>query len=95
VTSIATPAPAPLTRDETGRLFGHTMGLVAITAAVFALGAYVGRDLAMGWAILFYIASFAVLIGMNAAARRSQQLAVTMLFAFGVLRRSRACSSGR
>jgi len=85
VTSIATPAPAPLTRDETGRLFGQTMGLVAITAAVFALGAYVGRDLAMGWAILFYIASFAVLIGMNAAARRSQQLAVTMLFAFGVL----------
>ena len=85
MTSIATPAPAPLTRDETGRLFGQTMGLVAITAAVFALGAYVGRDLAMGWAILFYIASFAVLIGMNAAARRSQQLAVTMLFAFGVL----------
>ena len=29
-------------RDRTRSLFGQTMGLVALTAAVFALGAYAG-----------------------------------------------------
>jgi hypothetical protein len=28
-----------VSRDETGRLFGQTMGLVALAAGVFALGA--------------------------------------------------------
>jgi FtsH-binding integral membrane protein len=83
--SSTSTAPAPLTRDETGSLFGQTMGLVAVTAAVFAVGAYIGRDLAGGWAIVFYIAAFAVLIGMNAVAQRSEQLAITMLFGFGLL----------
>src|SRR4029079_15986863 len=72
-------------RDETGRLFGQTMGLVSLTAGVFALGAYLGRDLAGAWAIVFYIAAFAVLLGMNVAVQRSQQLAVGMLFGFGAL----------
>jgi FtsH-binding integral membrane protein len=75
----------PLTHDERGALFGQTMGLVALTAGFFALGAYLGRDLAGGWAILFYIAAFAVLIAMNGAVRRSEQLAVGMLFGFGLL----------
>jgi hypothetical protein len=30
MTSTAIAAPAPLSRDETGRLLGHTMGLVAL-----------------------------------------------------------------
>jgi modulator of FtsH protease len=83
--SSTTTAPAPLTRDETGSLFGQTMGLVAVTAGLFAVGAYIGRDLSGGWAILFCIAAFAVLIGMNVLAQRSEQLAITMLFGFGVL----------
>src|SRR5262249_40253903 len=62
-----------------------TMGLVALTAGLFALGAYIGRDLSGGWAILSYLASFAVLLGMNAAVRRSQQLAIGLLFALGLL----------
>ena len=38
MTSTATAYPAePLSRDETGKLFGQTMGLVAVTAGVFAL----------------------------------------------------------
>ena len=78
-------APAPLTRDETGTLLGQTMGLVALTAGLFALGAYVGRDITGGWAILFYVASFGVLLAMNAVAQRSEWLAVTMLFGFGFL----------
>ena len=85
MTSTTAAAPAPLTRDETGGLFGQTMGLVALTAGVFALGAYVGRDASGGWGIVCFIAAFAVLLGMNAAARRSEQLAVGLLFAFGLL----------
>jgi modulator of FtsH protease len=85
MTSTTTPVPAVLSRDETGKLFGQTMGLVAATAGVFALGAYVGRDLSGGWAIVFYIAAFGVLLGMNFAAQRSEQLAVAMLFGFGAL----------
>jgi modulator of FtsH protease len=80
-----TAAPASISRDETGRLFGQTMGLVALTAGVFALGAYLGRDMSGGLAILFYLAAFGLLLGMNFAVRRSEQLAVTMLFGFGLL----------
>jgi FtsH-binding integral membrane protein len=61
------------------------MGLVALTAGCFALGAYVGRNASGGWAILFYILSFGVLLGMNGAAQRSEQMAVGLLFAFGLL----------
>src|SRR5262249_44571634 len=75
----------PVSREETGRLLGQTMGLVALTTGVFALGAYLGRDISSGWAIVFYIGAFAVLLGMNAAVQRSEQLAVGMLFAFGAL----------
>jgi len=85
ITSSSTAATTPVSREETGRLFGQTMGLVALTAGVFALGAYLGRDISGGWALLFYVAAFGVLLGMNAAAQRSQQLAVGLLFGFGAL----------
>ena len=85
MTSTSTAAPARLSRDETGTLLGQTMGLVALTAALFALGAYVGRDLSGGWAIVSYIAAFGLLLGMNVAAQRSEQLAVWLLFGFGFL----------
>jgi hypothetical protein len=42
--------PRPLSRDQTGALLGQTMGLVAVTAGLFALGAYPGRDISDGWA---------------------------------------------
>ena len=32
-------------RDQSRALFGQTMGLVAITSALFALGAYLGRNM--------------------------------------------------
>lgn len=85
MSSTSTAAPSQISREETGRLFGQTMGLVALTAALFALGAYLGRDLSGGWAIVCYIAAFVLLIGMNAAVQRSEQLAIGMLFGFGVL----------
>jgi modulator of FtsH protease len=61
------------------------MGLVAITTGFFALGAYLGRDLSRGWGIVLFIASFALLFGLNYAAQRSEQLAITFLFGFGTL----------
>jgi modulator of FtsH protease len=85
MTTSTTAAPAPLSREDTGTLLGQTMGLVAVTAALFALGAYIGRDISGGWAIVAYIAAFAVLIGMNFAVQRSEQLTIGLLFAFGVL----------
>jgi modulator of FtsH protease len=85
MTTTSGATTAPLSRDETGTLFGQTMGLVALTAGCFALGAYIGRDLAGGWAILWWIAALGLLLGMNFAARRSQQLAIGMLFGFGLL----------
>ena len=84
-TSTPTAATTSVSRDETGRLLGQTMGLVALTSGLFALGAYLGRDLSGGWAILFYLAAFVLLFAMNAAVQRSEQLAVGMLFGFGLL----------
>jgi len=85
VTSESTPLRLPLTRDQTGTLLGQTMGLVAVTAALFALGAYLGRDIAYQWGWLFFIGSFLLLIGVNVAAQRSEQAAITLLFGFGLL----------
>jgi modulator of FtsH protease len=50
------------------------MGLVAVTAGVFALGAYLARDVSPGWSWFFFIASFATLLGLSAATRRSASM---------------------
>ena len=75
----------PMTRDETGTLVGRTMGFVAATAGAFALGAYVGRDASDQWSWLIFIGAFAMLFGINAAARRFPSLGVAMLLGFGLL----------
>ena len=61
------------------------MGYVAATAALFALGAWLGRNLTGGVGIVAFIAGFAVLIAMGFTARKSQQLSVGLLTAFGLL----------
>ena len=67
-------------RGQTHALFAQTMGYVAVTAALFALGAWLGRNLTGGVGIVAFIAAFACLIGMRFAARRSaQQLTVGLL----------------
>src|SRR5215471_15355074 len=73
------------TRDETRALFGQTMGLVAITAATFALGAYLGRDMSYRWGWVWFIAAIACLFGIQFAVRSSEQLAIFFLFGFGVI----------
>lgn len=70
---------------EARTLFAHTMGLVAITTGLFALGAYLGRDLSHGFGFLLWLASLGCLLAMNYAIRQSEQLAVGLLFAFGTL----------
>jgi uncharacterized protein len=70
---------------RTATLFGQTMGLVALTAAFFAAGAYAGRNLSEGAAIVSWIAAFVVLMIMNFAARRSPTGATILLVVFGVL----------
>lgn len=70
-------------RDRAHTLFGQTMGYVAVTAGCFALGAYLGRNLSAGWAIVWFIVAFACLIGMYFAVRRSGALAVGLLLVFG------------
>jgi len=73
------------TGDRTRTLFGQTMWYVAITAGIFALGAYVGRNLSPGFAIVCYIAGFVCLLGMRFAVRRSAGLTVGLLLAVGAL----------
>ena len=85
MSSTTAAAPTPLSRDEAGSLLGQTMGLVAVTAGVFALGAYIGRGTSGGWASLWFILAFAALLGMNVTTGRSEQLAMGLLFGFGLL----------
>ena len=74
---------APVERAHT--LFAQTMGYVAVTAGLFALGAYLGRNLVGGAGIVAFIAAFACLIGMRFAAAKSQQVTTGLLAAFGLL----------
>jgi modulator of FtsH protease len=85
VSSVDTAYQPSVARDQARQLFGQTMGLVAVTAGFFALGAYLGRDLTYGWGFVAFIASFGCLLGLNVAAQRSEQLAIGLLFGFGVL----------
>jgi len=73
------------TRGKTHALFAQTMAYVAATAALFALGAWLGRNLTGGVGIVFFILAFGCLIAMRFAARRSLQLTIGLLAAFGLL----------
>jgi FtsH-binding integral membrane protein len=74
-----------LTRDQPRGLFSQTMGYVALTAALFAAGAYLGRGLSYGLGFAWFIGAFICLIAMNFAVRRSAQLTIVLLCGFGVL----------
>ena len=76
---------APLARDESGALLGQTMGFVLLTAAFFALGAYLGRDLGAASGIACFLLALGLLLALHVAVPRSTQLAITLLFAFGVV----------
>jgi FtsH-binding integral membrane protein len=84
MTSSSTTA-ARLERSATNALLGQTMGLVALTAGLFALGAYLGQNSSGGWAWLWYIAAFVALFAISFTVERSEQLAIGLLFAVGLL----------
>ncbi len=69
----------------TAGVFGQVMGLVAVTLAFFTLGAYLGRDIVGFGSIACFIGGFVCIIGLNVATRRSEMLAITLLFAAGTL----------
>jgi uncharacterized protein len=85
MSSNSVPLRPSITRDQAGTLLGQTMGLVAVTAGLFAVGAYLGRTASSPWGWLWFIAAFACLIAMNFAAQRSQGLTLALLFGFGLL----------
>jgi FtsH-binding integral membrane protein len=65
-------------------VFGQVMGLVAVALCFFALGSYLGREIADGASIVCFIGGFVCIIGLNVA-RRSEALSITLLFAAGLL----------
>jgi modulator of FtsH protease len=85
MSSFDTSLQPAVERDQARALFGQTMGLVAVTAGLFAVGAYLGRNMSYGVGWLWFIAAFGCLLGLNVAIQRSEQLAIGLLFGFGVL----------
>jgi FtsH-binding integral membrane protein len=83
--SLAYQGFGAASRDDTHTLFGQTMGYVAITAALFALGAYLGRNLSGRAGLIWFIAAFVCLIAMRFTARRSPGATIALLAAFGLL----------
>ena len=82
----ATAYPERPATVSTPALFGRVMALVALTVGFATLGVWLGRGLGgPGWFIAWLL-SIGCLIGLNAANARGQTgLALTLLFAFGLL----------
>jgi FtsH-binding integral membrane protein len=72
-------------RLSTNTLFAQTMTYVAGTAGLFALGAYLGRNLTGPAGLIAFIGAFVCLFAMRFTTRRSRQATVALLGAFGVL----------
>ena len=72
-------------QNRTRTLFGQVMWSVAATAGLFAVGAYLGRNLGNGLALVFFILAFACLIGMRFAIRSSAGLSMALLLGVGLL----------
>jgi FtsH-binding integral membrane protein len=72
-------------QNRTRTLFGQVMWLVAATAGLSALGAYLGRSLGNGVAFVFYLLAFGCLIAMRFAIRRSPGLTIGLLLGVGLL----------
>jgi uncharacterized protein len=74
-----------VTRDQTATLFGQVMWLVALTAGIFALGAYAGRHLSPGWGLVGILGGLACLLVLNFTKRMAETGHVLLLLGFGVL----------
>jgi FtsH-binding integral membrane protein len=85
VPEVTLARTAALTGDLARTVFGQVMGLVAATVGFTALGAYIGRNLTGGTGLLFFVAAFACVFGLQfATARGREQLAIGLLFGLGL-----------
>ena len=82
----ATAYPAEARASSAAGLFGRVMLLVALTVGFATLGVWLGRDSGgVAWFVAWLL-SLGCLIGLNVANARGQTgLALTLLFAFGLL----------
>lgn len=65
-------------------LFGRVMGIVAATLGLLTLGAYLGRNLSGGAALLCFVLGFFCIVGLNFA-RGSAGLGLGLLSSAGLL----------
>jgi FtsH-binding integral membrane protein len=74
-------------RTDARAIFAKVMFLVAVTAGFCAVGAYIGRDLSSGWALICWIGALGLTIGMSFGRRREEatRLQMTLLFGVGTL----------
>jgi len=82
---MSSPAYGGLAANRTRTLFGQVMWYVGATAALFALGSYLGRGLSYGLGFVFFILAFGCLIGMRFAVRSSSALSLALLLGVGLL----------
>jgi FtsH-binding integral membrane protein len=75
----------PVEAVDARAVFGQVMGLVGVTVGFFALGAYIGRDITGGTSLVLFVGALACAFGLNFAARRSEGLAIVLLFGLGLL----------
>jgi FtsH-binding integral membrane protein len=86
VSTVDTTFAPAIARDRSHELLGQVMGLVAVTVGFTALGAYLGRELSGETGLVLFIAAFAAIFGLNAAAAGGRaQLATALLFGLGLL----------
>jgi FtsH-binding integral membrane protein len=75
-----------LPQARTQTLFGRVMGLVAVTVGFATLGVYLARDAGGAEWFIAWLLALGCLVGLNVAnARGKEQLALVLLFAFGLL----------
>ncbi len=84
MSSVGYEAGLPVGRTQA--IFGRVMALVALTVGFATLGVYLGRNLGGASWFIAWIIALGCLVGLNVAnARGNHGLALTLLFAFGVL----------
>jgi modulator of FtsH protease len=75
----------PVERADARAVFGQVMGLVAVTVGFFAAGAWIARDMTGSAGLVLIVAALGCAFGLNIAARRSERLAIVLLFGLGLL----------
>ena len=84
INDVARSQEQARTRDQAKTIFAQTMFLVAVTLGFSTAGAYIGRDLSGGVALVCFIAAIVATFAL-AFARTRPALGMTVLFGVGLL----------